>query len=229
MTVEFLPRPSERKFVGLVLDEVETDGVFSGYASLFGRLDLGKDIVERGAFSASLKKRGAAGIRMLFQHDPNEPIGTWLELREDARGLFVKGRLSTGVERAREILSLMRGGALDGLSIGFRALRARKDAANGVRRIFEADLWEISVVTFPMLPEARIETVKGRFRRRLPTTNEFECWLTRDAGLTRSDARTIIAKGFASLARAREAASGKGLIDRIREATSMINEQGKQR
>lgn len=229
MTADFLSRPDERKFVGLVLDEVEADGVFSGYASLFGRLDLGKDIVERGAFSASLKQRGAGGIRMLFQHDPNEPIGAWLELREDARGLFVKGRLSTGVERAREILSLMRGGALDGLSIGFRAIRSRKDAASGVRRILEADLWEISVVTFPMLPEARIETVKGRFQRRLPTIREFECWLTRDAGLTRGDARTVIARGFASLARARDAASGNGLVDRIREATSMINQQGKQR
>lgn len=229
MTADFLPIPGERKFVGLVLDDVEADGVFSGYASLFGRLDLGKDIVERGAFSASLKKRGAGGIRMLFQHDPNEPIGAWLELREDMRGLFVKGRLLTGVERAREILNLMRGGALDGLSIGFRALRAKSDPASGVRRIFEADLWEISVVTFPMLPEARIDTVKGRRPPRLPTIREFESWLTRDAGLTRSDARAVIAKGFASLSRAREAASGTSLVDRIRQATNIINEQGKQR
>ncbi|MEQ1942267.1 HK97 family phage prohead protease [Mesorhizobium sp. VNQ89] len=210
----------ERKFVGLRLDEVEADGVFSGYASLFGRVDLGKDVVEKGAFAASLKARGAAGIRMLFQHDPAEPIGVWTEIREDERGLFVRGRLTKDVARAREVLSLMRGGALDGLSIGFRAVKARKDSARGVRRIIEADLWEISVVTFPMLPEARIDSVKGR--RRLPTTREFESWLTRDAGLTRGEARAVIAKGFASLARGRDAAPEESLAGRIREATRMM-------
>ena len=118
----------------------------------------------------------------------------------------------------------MRGGALDGLSIGFRAVRA-SDAASGVRRILEADLWEISVVTFPMLPEARIESVKAR---RLPTIREFECWLTRDAGLTRGDARTVVAKGFASLLRERDAARGApgSLAGQIREATRMINGKG---
>jgi len=210
----------ERKFVGLTLDAVEEDGVFSGYASLFGRVDLGKDVVEKGAFAASLKARGAGGIRMLFQHDPAEPIGVWTDIREDARGLFVRGRLAKDVVRAREVLSLMRGGALDGLSIGFRAVKARKDASGGVRRILEADLWEISVVTFPMLPDARINSVKGR--RRLPTVREFESWLTRDAGLTRGEARRVIARGFADLVRWRDAAPEDGLAGKIREATRMM-------
>ncbi|WP_312798711.1 HK97 family phage prohead protease, partial [Tianweitania sp.] len=113
-------------------------------------------IVERGAFAKSLRTRGASGVRMLFQHDPAQPIGVWTELREDERGLFVRGRLQTDVARGREILALMKAGALDGLSIGFRAEKARKEAASGFRRILEADLWEISVVTFPMLPGARI-------------------------------------------------------------------------
>ncbi len=211
----------ERKFVALALDGVEADGVFSGYASLFGRVDLGKDIVEKGAFAASLKARGAAGIRMLFQHDPAEPIGVWTDIREDERGLFVRGRLTRDVARAREVLSLMRGGALDGLSIGFRAVRSKSDPRSGVRRILEADLWEISVVTFPMLPDARIDTVKGR--RRLPTVREFESWLTRDAGLTRGEARSVIAKGFASLVRGREAVPEERLAGRIREATRMMD------
>ena len=214
----------ERKFVDLVLDKVEPDGIFSGYASLFGRVDLGKDLVEKGAFARSLRARGAGGIRMLFQHDPAEPIGVWTEIREDERGLFVRGRLSKDVARAREILSLMRGGALDGLSIGFRAVRAKSDPKSGVRRIQEADLWEISVVTFPMLPGARVDTVKGR--RRLPTVREFECWLTRDAGLTRGDARAVIAKGFASLVHGRDAGPDNTLAERIRTATRMINERG---
>jgi uncharacterized protein len=222
MTADAFAVRGEQKFVDLVLDAVEADGTFSGYASLFGKMDLGKDIVERGAFAKSLARRGAPGIRMLFQHDPNQPIGVWTEIREDARGLFVRGRLEKDVGRAREVLSLMRGGALDGLSIGFRAVRAKSDPSSGVRRILEADLWEISVVTFPMLPEARIDTVKAR---QLPTVREFECWLTRDAGLTRGEARTVVAKGFASLLRERDAARGtpESLAGQIREATRMIN------
>lgn len=162
MGAEGMPR-CERKRIGLSLDRVDADGEFSGYASLFGKVDLGRDVVERGAFAASIARRGAAGIRMLYQHDPAEPIGVWTDIREDARGLHVRGRLSREVARAREVHALMKAGALDGLSIGFRAVRASKAAGSGgLRRIREADLWEISVVTFPMLPGARVEAVKGR-------------------------------------------------------------------
>ncbi len=223
MNAETFAGRAEHKFAGLNLDAVAADGTFSGYASLFGAVDLAKDVVEAGAFARSIAARGAAGIRMLFQHDPGEPIGTWSEVREDSRGLFVRGRLATDVARAREVLALMRGGALDGLSIGFRAVRASRDAGTGIRRIREADLWEISVVTFPMLPGARVETVKGR--RRLPTVREFETWLRRDAGLTRGEAKAVIADGYASLLRARDAAPGSltGLAERIRAAISTIN------
>jgi HK97 family phage prohead protease len=215
----------ERKFTNVALDDVEPDGSFSGYASLFGRVDLGRDVVERGAFSRSLAERGAAGVRMLFQHDPNQPIGAWTEIREDGRGLFVRGRLTPGVAKSREVLELMRGGALDGLSIGFRTVRARSEPS-GVRRILEADLWEISVVTFPMLPGARVESIKGGGARSLPTTREFERWLTRDAGLTRSDAQAVIARGFASLKRERDAArrTPDGLADMLRKATRRIKD-----
>lgn len=223
MNADFRSGMGERKFVELGGADVEADGTFSGYASLFGKVDLAKDVVERGAFAASLRQRGAAGVRMLFQHDPDQPIGTWTEIREDARGLFVRGRLAGDVARAREVLALLRGKALDGLSIGFRTVRARADRTAGVRRILEADLWEISVVTFPMLPEARVAQVKGR----LPTVREFERWLTRDAGLTRSDARTVIARGFAHLTRGRDAASKNagGLAGTIRAATRLMRKE----
>ncbi|MCC2609043.1 HK97 family phage prohead protease [Neorhizobium petrolearium] len=159
-------RPSGRKFANLELAGVAGDGTFSGYASIFGEVDLGKDTIERGAFRHSLVERGAPGVRMLYQHDPNEPIGAWKTIREDARGLYVEGVLSPGVARAREVLALMKSGALDGLSIGFRTVKARTDAKTGVRKILEADLWEISVVTFPMLPSARVSDVKhARFFR----------------------------------------------------------------
>lgn len=135
-------------------------GIIEGYASLFGVADTGGDIVMAGAFARSLMKRGAAGVKMLWQHQPAEPIGVWTSIVEDARGLKVVGRLDLSVARAREALSLMRGGAIDGLSIGFRALRAATDRSSGVRRLHEVDLWEVSVVTFPMLTQARIDAVK---------------------------------------------------------------------
>ena len=153
------PRSREAAFLPLDLKSVAADGVFEGYASLFNRADLGNDIVLSGAFRDSLRQRGAAGIRMLFQHDPGQPIGVWEILREDAKGLFVRGRLLPDVARAREVLALMRAGAIDGLSIGFKAVRARRDRARGLRLIEKVDLWEISIVTFPMLPDARIAAV----------------------------------------------------------------------
>ena len=156
----------EVKFAQADLTAVQADGTFSGYASLFGRTDLARDMVMPGAFAASLKRRGAAGVKLLFQHDAKEPIGVWDDIREDGAGLFVRGRLMPDVSRAREVLSLMRAGAIDGLSIGFRTIRGRTDATTGVRRLLEVDLWEISVVTFPMLPEARISAVKAARQRR---------------------------------------------------------------
>nr|WP_249729902.1 HK97 family phage prohead protease [Chelatococcus sp. YT9] len=143
--------------------------MFEGYASLFGVPDLGRDVVERGAFRASLERRGIQGIKLLWQHNPGEPIGRWLALAEDARGLKVRGQLNLAVARAREIYALMRDGAVDGLSIGYRTERARTDPRDGLRHIARLDLWEISLVTFPMLPGARVGSVKrDLLRERLP-------------------------------------------------------------
>lgn len=194
----------EQKFVGHSLAEVETDGTFSGYASLFDVLDLGNETVSKGAFSKSLQGKGVENIRLLFQHNPDEPIGRWLEIREDSKGLYVKGQINLQVDRGREVHALMRDGAIDGLSIGFKTIRSRLEKGGSFRRILEADLWEISIVTFPMLPDARVEQVKAQSN--LPTTRDFERWLVRDAGLTRSQARTVIVKGFASLDCERDAA-----------------------
>ncbi len=140
--------------------QLKADGSFTGYASLFGTEDQGRDVVMPGAFRASLARRGTSDVRMLFQHDPAQPIGVWETIREDAHGLLVAGRLTLGVARAGEILALMRDGAVDGLSIGFRTRKALRDARTGQRRLYEIDLWEISVVTFPMLSGARIGAVK---------------------------------------------------------------------
>jgi HK97 family phage prohead protease len=167
---------------------------------------------------------------MLFQHNPSEPIGIWDQLREDARGLLARGRLMPEVARAREVLALMRAGALDGLSIGFRAVSGARDAKTGIRRLAKVDLWEISVVTFPLLPEARVAHVKARpFSLHTPTEREFERWLTQDAGLSRSEARAVIRHGLKGLTR-QDAAAGlpppRRLIDQIEEATLLLRRLG---
>jgi HK97 family phage prohead protease len=171
MTADAIIAARARTLACLELKTVTETGGFTGYASLFGEVDLGKDRVARGAFLRSLARRGAAGVRMLFQHDPAEPIGAWKVIREDARGLYVEGALASGVARAREVHQLMKARALDGLSIGFQTVRSKAEPATGIRQILEADLWEISIVTFPMLPGARIGEVKqvlpGRTEQRL--------------------------------------------------------------
>ncbi|GGL62316.1 HK97 family phage prohead protease [Wenxinia marina] len=136
---------------------VEDGHRISGYASLWGAVDGGGDAVERGAYAESLKRLGEGGgkVRMLWQHDPREPIGVWDEVTEDARGLKVSGRLLPDVARAREAAALVQAGAIDGLSIGYRTVRSAK-AEGGGRRLIELELWEVSLVTFPMLREARV-------------------------------------------------------------------------
>lgn len=127
-----------------------------GYASLFDRIDLGRDVVLPGAFEASLQRRAPRDIRMLWQHDPSEPIGIWTDIKEDRNGLRVRGSLLPDVQRGRELAALITRGAIDGLSIGFRAVRSKRDPNAKLRRIAEIDLWEISLVTFPLLPGARL-------------------------------------------------------------------------
>ncbi|MEQ1616551.1 MAG: HK97 family phage prohead protease [Hyphomicrobiaceae bacterium] len=211
-------RAAEVKFHALDVRQVSLDGTFEGYASIFNRRDLGGDVVLPGAFKASLKARGTGGVRMLFQHDPAQPIGVWERLYEDARGLYARGRLTTEVAKAREVLALMRSRAIDGLSIGFRAVKGRRDSRSGSsgRALAEIDLWEISVVTFPMLPEARVTSVKASaFAGTTPTEREFERWLTQDAGFTRTEARAVMRDGLTGLKALRDARQASGWQTRL--------------
>jgi hypothetical protein len=198
---------------------VSADGHFEGYASLFGAEDLGRDMVLPGAFKASLEKRGPRGVKMLYQHDPNDVIGVWTKIAEDAHGLHVEGQLLGDVTRAREVLALMRAGALDGLSIGYHVVKAQSDRKRGTRRLIELDLWEISVVTFPMLPDARISAVK----QHRPTERQFERWLRNEAGFNHEEARVIIARGFKALKAPQGAMRGeRALAASLRAAAQTI-------
>lgn len=131
--------------------------LIEGHASLFGLADLAGDVVHRGAFANSLRARGS--VPMLFQHDPAEPVGVWTTLREDASGLFVAGEILAAGPRGRTVAGLVARGAVNGLSIGFRTRRSAPRRPRG-RDLLDIDLWEVSIVTFPMLPQARLRLVR---------------------------------------------------------------------
>lgn len=158
--IAYARRPLARKNTFAGLTPLGADQ-FEGYASLFGAADGGGDTVAPGAFAASLRRRGAGHVRMLYQHFAHAPIGVWEQIAEDGRGLYVRGRLTGDVEQARDVAALLRDGALNGLSIGFRTVRARR-GANGVRTLLEVELWEISVVTFPLLAGSQVTAIGAR-------------------------------------------------------------------
>jgi len=153
----------EVKFQALDKDINADAGLaIEGYASLFGKADQSGDVVQRGAYEASLasKKMSNTPIKMLWQHDPTQPIGIWDEVKEDKNGLYVRGRILEEIQAGREALVLLKSGAIDGLSIGYRTVRSSKNSKGG-RDLSEVELWEVSLVTFPMLPEARVGASKS--------------------------------------------------------------------
>lgn len=129
---------------------------FAGYAAIFGRVDKGGDIIAPGAFGASLDRRLAGDLPLLWQHDPDKPIGVIERVAEDARGLRVIGRLDARSAIARKAAALLRTGGLDGLSFGYRVVAAQGEQP---RRLDALDLVEVSLVTHPMQPLARVHAV----------------------------------------------------------------------
>ena len=200
-----LTGPIQHKSVALTLKkEPDQDGVFEGYASVFGVVDQGMDVVERGAFRKSL---GSRKVKMLWQHDMAQPIGVWDEIYEDERGLFVRGRLLKEVAKGREAMALLRAGAIDSMSIGYRTMEAVPEGDGRVRKLMEVDLFEISLVTFPMLPDAKVTNVKS-----ISTERDFEKFL-REAGYSRKDAVAITLHGFKALLKQRDAGEDEAPVE----------------
>lgn len=143
------------------IKSIDETGVVEGYASVFSNVDHGGDIVAKGAFSESLKRSKANGqkIKMLWQHNQDDPIGVWNSLEEDDNGLFVKGKLIMEVKKAREAHALMKSGVIDGLSIGYTAVKSKRQG--NARLLEQVNLFEVSLVTFPMNESASITSVKS--------------------------------------------------------------------
>lgn len=144
--------------------EIDTDeeGTFEGYASIFNNLDLGNDVIRKGAFEETLKNYKPRSIKLLYQHKTDEPIGVIDSLEEDNKGLYLKGRLLMGTQKGREVYEMLKAGALDSMSIGYRLKPDgyKYDDKRKRRVIKSVDLMEVSLVTFPMNPKARVTKVK---------------------------------------------------------------------
>lgn len=189
------------------------EGVVEGYGSVFNVEDSVKDIVAPGAFKASIESRRP---KMLWQHDPERPIGVWDEVREDDRGLYVKGRLALKTSQGAEVYALLQAGAIDGLSIGYRPVQSEPDGQG--RRILKAiDLWEVSIVTFPANAHATIDAVKAAEM----TEREFERLLLRESRLSRRVVGALMRHGWKGVVALSESSAD---LDELADALKRLAE-----
>jgi len=184
-----LSRPFEVK-------ELSDSGTISGYGSVFGVKDWYEDIVAPGAFSSSLAQRKPL---MLWQHDTAAPIGVWAVAKEDEKGLYLEGQLALKTQQGLEAYELLKLKALDGLSIGFNTLRYEYDEKTDVRTLLEIDLWEVSPVSFPANEASRVTAVKSTREAGYQIDIRLLEEALRDAGLTRTEAKSVLRSGFAAL------------------------------
>lgn len=226
------PGKMEQKDFSFELKELKDDGTFSGYASVFNQEDQGADIVMPGAFQASINdiKARKKTLPMLWAHDSRIPIGGYTELREDTYGLWCEGKFTKGVVKADETHALMKDGVIDGLSIGYRTEKYEIDNSDPdkyVRRLQQVKLFEISVVTFPMLDIARVTDVKALENI---DERELERLLRGELNLTGGQAVSAVAIMKKHLQRevgregpAREASGMNELMAAIRESRTTMN------
>lgn len=177
----------------------DSEGIVEGWASTYS-VDQGGDRVMKDAFKDSLGKarREDRRITMNWNHNPDEPIGLWEHISEEAKGLFVRGRLlKDAVRRAGEVYALLKAGAINGLSIGYRIPPggAEHDKKTGVTLLKTIDLREISLVGMPMNVEARVVSVKTMLEAgQMPSLREFEDFLRESGGFSKSLATAITCK-----------------------------------
>ena len=197
-------------------DEDKNYGTFEGYGSVFGNKDLGNDVIEAGAFAKSLKKRKPQNVKLLYQHKSDMPIGVFDEIKEDAHGLVVKGRLALKTQAGAEAYELLKMGALDGLSIGFRVnpKEVSYDKRGNKRIIKEVDLMEVSLVTFPMNPQATVRSVKGEEI----SIREWENGMRDAFSLSRSEAK-MAAKAVTDAFGQRDVDTNVELVEAIKNLT----------
>lgn len=209
------------------LRQVDEDaGIFEGYAAVFNKPDQYSDVILPGAFKKSLHKHPKRKVKMLRQHDQRSIIGTFLEIKEDDKGLLVKGQLLLGIQAAAESFLLLKAGALDSLSIGFRTIVDEYDEKKHIRSIIELMLFEISLVAIPAQLGATITSVKEIRPEEITNARDLERAL-RDAGHSRAVSKFITA-GWTPPARRDDEGGDDNddMVSRIRQLASIITATG---
>lgn len=195
-------------------------GRFRGYGSTFGNVDLGKDICVKGCFARSLGEHKADGTMpaMYWMHNPNEPVGDWLEMGEDVKGLYNEGQIWTGdseTECSRKAANVLRGTGPKGLSIGYKTKKSSFCPKSGVRSLEDVDIKEVSIVGYGMNPKAVVTHIKSLFQDgEVPTVRDVED-LLRDAGFSAGQAKAFISNGWKGVER--DADNQKSMADEISE------------
>lgn len=203
--------------------DIKNDGSFAGYGSVFNNLDSYRDIVMPGAFIRSLgewaKKDALPPI--LWQHRSDQPIGPFTTMREDSKGLYVEGQmLVKSVRQAAETHALLQSGAIRGMSIGYNPTVEEWDSKEEIVRLKDADLWEVSIVTFPANQAATVTELKEFIRAgTVPSVREFEGLLRDVAGFTKAQAKTIVAEGYSKFYERRDAVGIESAISAIDKFT----------
>lgn len=191
-----------------------SQGVIEGYASTFGGIDSYGDTIQPGAFATSLES-GKMPL-MLWMHDRNAPIGRWLEMREDSRGLYATGQLNMETTKGREAYAHLRDRDISGMSIGYQLPAGAVDIQDGVRVLKSIDLIEVSIVSMPADDRARVLTVK---HGKPGTLRELQHAL-QEMGFSRREAASIAQKGFDGLAD--ESSEINEALNRIQAITKLF-------
>lgn len=210
--------------INLEVKALAEDGSFSGYAAVFDVEDAYKDIIRAGAFTASLKSN--PDVKLLWQHNVADPIGTITSMQEDSKGLLFEAQLLLDIQRGKEAYSMLKNKVISGISIGYSAVKwkSREQSEDDKwyhsnRELLEVELGEISLVTFPANPKATVVSVKDRLQEGDITTRELEQLLTQDAGLSRSQARALMSSGIKGLNVTQDAGA---LSEALTKATNVL-------
>lgn len=203
----------------------EIAGTFEGYASVYGVRDSYNEVVLPGAFVESLARHRREGTKplMLWQHNPDEPVGVWDDLAEDSKGLWGRGVLLKGVRRADEAAIMLKAGAVQGLSIGYREIDTEPAQNGEPRKLVKLDLLEVSIVSFPANRRARIDAVKQALvDGTLPSLPEFERFL-REAGFSKTQAAAIANRGLSHLLRSESEGAASETLARLSAAAKAFS------
>lgn len=192
----------------------DDSGNFEGYAAVFENVDLGDDVIVKGAFT-SVKTTRNGKLKLALYHDLTRLVGV-ADFTQDDHGLYVKGQVNLRVSYAKDAYELMKDGSLDSMSIGFNTLEAdfQQRAGRQVRVIKSAELWEASFVPFGMNPEAQVLSVKSDIRL-------FENALRERMGLSQKEAAAVASLGYPALRRD-GGSEATAIVDELKDISTLF-------